>query len=60
MELWTRRKFFLTSLASSAVAGAGKLFGAGSAADAVVAPVAAGAGEAAADYFQREWFACFG
>jgi N4-(beta-N-acetylglucosaminyl)-L-asparaginase len=27
MELWTRRKFFLTSLAGSAVAGAGKLFG---------------------------------
>jgi N4-(beta-N-acetylglucosaminyl)-L-asparaginase len=26
MELWTRRKFFLTSLAGSAVAGAGKLF----------------------------------
>jgi N4-(beta-N-acetylglucosaminyl)-L-asparaginase len=31
MELWSRRKFFLTSLASSAVAGAGKLFGAASA-----------------------------
>ena len=28
MELWSRRKFFLTSLASSAVAGAGRLFGA--------------------------------
>ena len=28
MELWSRRKFFLTSLAGSAVAGAGKLFGA--------------------------------
>jgi N4-(beta-N-acetylglucosaminyl)-L-asparaginase len=27
MELWTRRKFFLTSLAGSAVASAGKLFG---------------------------------
>jgi N4-(beta-N-acetylglucosaminyl)-L-asparaginase len=27
MELWTRRKFFLTSLAGSAVAGANKLFG---------------------------------
>jgi N4-(beta-N-acetylglucosaminyl)-L-asparaginase len=27
MKLWTRRKFFLTSLASSAVVGAGKLFG---------------------------------
>jgi N4-(beta-N-acetylglucosaminyl)-L-asparaginase len=26
MELWSRRKFFLTSLAGSAVAGAGKLF----------------------------------
>ena len=28
MELWSRRKFFLTSLAGSAVAGANKLFGA--------------------------------
>src|SRR5215467_12334918 len=28
MELWSRRKFFLTSLAGSAIAGAGKLFGA--------------------------------
>jgi N4-(beta-N-acetylglucosaminyl)-L-asparaginase len=28
MGLWSRRKFFLTSLAGSAVAGAGKLFGA--------------------------------
>jgi N4-(beta-N-acetylglucosaminyl)-L-asparaginase len=27
MELWSRRKFFLTSLAGSAIAGAGKLFG---------------------------------
>src|SRR5712664_4265968 len=27
MELWSRRKFFLTSLAGSAVAGVGKLFG---------------------------------
>ena len=27
MELWTRRKFFLTSLAGSALASAGKLFG---------------------------------
>jgi N4-(beta-N-acetylglucosaminyl)-L-asparaginase len=27
MELWTRRKFFLSSLAGSAFAGAGKLFG---------------------------------
>jgi N4-(beta-N-acetylglucosaminyl)-L-asparaginase len=27
MELWSRRRFFLTSLAGSAVAGAGKLFG---------------------------------
>jgi N4-(beta-N-acetylglucosaminyl)-L-asparaginase len=27
MELWTRRKFFLTSLAGSAAASAGKLFG---------------------------------
>jgi len=45
MELWTRRKFFLTSLASSAVASAGKLFGAGSAADGAVAPVAAAQGK---------------
>src|SRR5262249_19663668 len=28
MKLWSRRRFFLTSLAGSAVAGAGKLFGA--------------------------------
>jgi N4-(beta-N-acetylglucosaminyl)-L-asparaginase len=28
MELWSRRKFFLSSLAGSAVAGVGKLFGA--------------------------------
>src|SRR5260370_41407057 len=27
MELWSRRKFFLTSLAGSALAGANKLFG---------------------------------
>src|SRR5580704_1896651 len=27
MDLWTRRKFFVTSLAGSALAGAGKLFG---------------------------------
>src|SRR5271157_306571 len=27
MDLWTRRKFFLTTLAGSAFAGAGKLFG---------------------------------
>src|SRR5205823_14443935 len=27
MELWSRRKFFLTSLAGSAVTSAGKLFG---------------------------------
>src|SRR5437879_11633881 len=27
MELWSRRKFFLTSLAGGAIAGAGKLFG---------------------------------
>jgi N4-(beta-N-acetylglucosaminyl)-L-asparaginase len=31
MERWSRRKFFLASLAGSAIAGAGKLFGAGSA-----------------------------
>jgi N4-(beta-N-acetylglucosaminyl)-L-asparaginase len=40
MERWSRRKFFLTSLASSAVAGAGKLFGAASA-SAATAPAAA-------------------
>jgi len=27
MELWSRRKFFLTSIASSLAAGAGKVFG---------------------------------
>jgi len=27
MELWSRRKFFLTSLTGSVVASAGKLFG---------------------------------
>ena len=27
MEIWSRRKFFLTSLAGSAVASANKLFG---------------------------------
>jgi len=42
MELWSRRRFFLTSIASSAIAGAGKLFGGAPPADAaVVAPVAA-------------------
>jgi len=41
MQLWSRRKFFLTSLASSAVAGVGKLFGAASPVHAEVAtPVA--------------------
>jgi N4-(beta-N-acetylglucosaminyl)-L-asparaginase len=40
MDLWSRRKFFLTSLAGSAVASAGRLFGA-SPADAAVAPAAA-------------------
>jgi N4-(beta-N-acetylglucosaminyl)-L-asparaginase len=48
MELWSRRKFFLTSLAGSAVASANKLFGAtpnnGSAASALtsMAPAAQG------------------
>jgi N4-(beta-N-acetylglucosaminyl)-L-asparaginase len=48
MELWSRRKFFLTSLAGSAAAGASKLFGVersnGSAAPALasLAPAAAG------------------
>ncbi len=48
MDLWTRRKFFLTSLAGSALASAGKLFG--SSADAGtpgVLPEPAGAGQAA-------------
>jgi N4-(beta-N-acetylglucosaminyl)-L-asparaginase len=44
MELWTRRKFFLTSLASSAVAGAGKLLGVVPAVEAA-APVAAAQGK---------------
>jgi N4-(beta-N-acetylglucosaminyl)-L-asparaginase len=48
MELWSRRKFFLTSLAGSAIAGAGKLFGttptngSGASALANVAPAAQG------------------
>jgi N4-(beta-N-acetylglucosaminyl)-L-asparaginase len=41
MDLWSRRKFFLTSLASSAFAGAGKLFGATSDPNSAVAPLAA-------------------
>jgi N4-(beta-N-acetylglucosaminyl)-L-asparaginase len=44
MKLWTRRRFFLTSLASSAVAGAGKLLGAVPAGEAA-APVAAAQGK---------------
>ena len=48
MEPWTRRKFFLTSLAGSAIAGAGKLFGAtpgpnGSSANAPAFPAAGAA-----------------
>jgi N4-(beta-N-acetylglucosaminyl)-L-asparaginase len=50
MELWSRRKFFLTSLAGSAVASAGKLFGqtaeAGVASD-ELKTLAEGAGQAA-------------
>jgi N4-(beta-N-acetylglucosaminyl)-L-asparaginase len=42
MELWTRRKFFLSSLAGSMVAGAGKLFGG------TVSPGGSAAGGAAA------------
>jgi N4-(beta-N-acetylglucosaminyl)-L-asparaginase len=47
MELWTRRKFFLSSVAGSVVAGAGKLFGGtvsagGSAASAARGAAAAG------------------
>jgi N4-(beta-N-acetylglucosaminyl)-L-asparaginase len=48
MKLWSRRKFFLTSLAGSAIAGAGKLFGStaangsGSSALASLAPAAQG------------------
>jgi len=41
MELWTRRKFFLTSLASSAAAGVGKLFAAAPTA-AALTPAASG------------------
>ena len=45
MELWSRRKFFLTSLAGSAVAGAGKLFGRATPADhgGIVTPNESGA-----------------
>jgi N4-(beta-N-acetylglucosaminyl)-L-asparaginase len=39
MELWSRRKFFLTSLASSAAAGAAKLLGGAPSADASALPV---------------------
>jgi N4-(beta-N-acetylglucosaminyl)-L-asparaginase len=46
MSLWSRRKFFLTSLASGAAAGAGNLLGGVSSADA--APVKAAAPVAAA------------
>src|SRR4029077_10175645 len=38
MEIWSRRKFFLTSLASSAVAGVGKLLAGASPADAGALP----------------------
>jgi N4-(beta-N-acetylglucosaminyl)-L-asparaginase len=44
MSLWTRRKFFLTSLASSAVVGAGKLFGPAPSVEAA-APVPAAPGK---------------
>jgi N4-(beta-N-acetylglucosaminyl)-L-asparaginase len=40
MELWSRRKFFVTSLVSSAMAGAGKMLGGAAAANAAVAPPA--------------------
>jgi N4-(beta-N-acetylglucosaminyl)-L-asparaginase len=42
MERWSRRRFFLSSLASSAMAGAGKLFGA---APSAKAPLAGAAGQ---------------
>ncbi len=45
MERWSRRKFFLTSLASSAIAGAGRLLGAAPVANAAVAPPAPGQGK---------------
>src|ERR1700734_1260231 len=38
MELWSRRKFFLTSLASSFIAGAGQAFGRAIPADAAAIP----------------------
>jgi N4-(beta-N-acetylglucosaminyl)-L-asparaginase len=41
MEIWSRRKFFLTSLASSAIAGAGKLLAGASPANAAIARAAA-------------------
>ena len=44
MELWSRRKFFLTSLAGSAVASAGKLFGRTLANNTVLALARSGAG----------------
>jgi N4-(beta-N-acetylglucosaminyl)-L-asparaginase len=45
MDLWSRRKFFLTSIAGSAIAGAGKLFGANApnAAEATITPPLASA-----------------
>jgi N4-(beta-N-acetylglucosaminyl)-L-asparaginase len=45
MELWSRRRFFFTSLASSALAGAGRLLGAAPVANGAVAPPAAGQGK---------------
>ncbi|HTQ60071.1 MAG TPA: N(4)-(beta-N-acetylglucosaminyl)-L-asparaginase [Candidatus Solibacter sp.] len=39
MEIWSRRKFFLTSLASSFAAGAGKLFAGSTSADARALPL---------------------
>ncbi len=63
MELWSRRKFFITSLAGSAVAGVNKLFGQARPQPAegrqppvrytdYVEPV--GAGEAPAHHLQRQ------
>ena len=54
MDLWTRRKFFLASLASSFAAGAGKVFGRTLPADGGALPtpasLAPAAGDAADDY----------
>src|ERR1700747_872832 len=43
MELWSRRKFFLTSVASSLTAGAGKLFGRQPSTDRLASPTSTAA-----------------